>query len=389
VRGPRRGTVLLLAVCTGALLGVERPAGLGDVVEIRHWSYDEYTRVVVELSREAESRIERLPADAAAERPERLYVDLDGIWVGRRYDEPIPVGDGLLRGVRVGQNTLRRTRVVLDLQQYDHHRVLRLSGPERVVIDVYGARDGRRGPDANGSAPLPLEVRGVRTVVLDPGHGGADPGAIGVGGVREKNVTLELARRLAPRLRQRGFQVVLTRSGDRTLSLEERTAIAAGSGGDLFVSLHANAAPRRGVRGVETYYLDTSNERQSLRVAARENGMAPREFDLLDRTLVRLRVAETSSYSALLARTIQGHIVQGVGRRYRDLEDLGVKQGPFYVLFLSSMPSVLVEVGFLTHREEARLLQSDLYLDHMAESLARALSAYRTEVGTRVARGGS
>jgi len=389
VRGSRRGAALVLALCAGALLGVERPPGLGDVLEIRHWSYDEYTRVVVELSREVESRIQRLPADPQAERPERLYVDLEGIWVGRRYGDPIPVGDGLLRGVRVGQNTLRRTRVVLDLQQYDHHRVLRLSHPERVVIDVYGAREGVGDPGRNGSVPLPLEVRGVQTVVLDPGHGGADPGAIGVGGLREKDVTLELARRVAPRLRERGFLVVLTREGDRTLSLEERTAIAAGSRGDLFVSLHANAAPRRGVRGVETYYLDTSNERQSLRVAARENGMAPRDFDLLDRTLVRLRMAETSSYSALLARTIQGHVVQGVGRRYRGLEDLGVKQGPFYVLFLSSMPSVLVEVGFVTHREEARRLRSGLYLDHMAESLARALSTYRAEVGTRVARGGS
>lgn len=376
----------LLGVCALSLLGVERPPGLGDVVEVRHWSYDEYTRVVVELSRDAESQVKRLPANPAAGRPERLYVDIPGIWVGRRYAEPIPVRDGLLRGVRVGQNTLHRTRVVLDLERYERHRVLRLSSPARVVIDVYGPHGPA--PHGDGAARLPLEVRGVQTVVLDPGHGGQDPGAIGVGGIREKEVTLRLARRLERRLEDRGFRVLLTRDGDRTLSLEERTAIAAGSGGDLFVSLHANAAPRRAARGVETYYLDSSNERQSLRVAARENGVSPAEFDVLDRTLARLRVAETSGYSALLARLVQTHIVRGVRRSYRDVEDLGVKKGPFYVLFLSNMPSVLVEVGFLTHRQESVRLRSDAYLDHLAEAVARALSDYRAQVGTRVARGG-
>lgn len=360
-------------------LGANRPPGLGDVVEVRHWSYAEYTRVVVELTRPAVSEVRHL--SAAGGHPERLYVDLPGIWVGR--PRPVIVGDGLLQDVRLGQNTKRTARLVLDLQRYGRHELLVLRAPNRVVIDVYGpARRRARATDPR----MPLDVRGVGTVVLDPGHGGKDPGAIGVSGIREKDITLDLARRLRPRLETRGFQVVLTRSTDRFLSLEERTALAAGSGGDLFVSLHANASRRRSAHGLETYYLDTGNQRQSLRVAARENGMAASEFDQLDRTLVRLRLAENSEYSSRLAGLIQSHVAHGVGRRFRGVQDLGVKRGPFYVLFLSSMPSVLFESGFVTHSQEGRRLRNPSYLDEMAESIARALSAYRSQVDTVVAR---
>lgn len=383
MKGRVLGRVALLALLLPVGLGVDRPPGLGDVVDVRHWSYPDYTRVVVELSRPAVSAVRHLAA--ANGQPERLYVDLPGIWVGRRYAEPLTVGDGLLQHVRLGQNTLDTARLVLDLQSYGHYELLVLHAPDRVVIDVYGPPHHRA---AEGGARMPIDVRGVSTVVLDPGHGGKDPGAIGVGGIREKDITLDLARRLRPRLEARGFDVVLTRDDDRFLSLEERTAIAAGSGGDLFVSLHANASRKRSIHGVETYFLDTDNRRQSLRVAARENGMAPSDFDQLDRTLVRLRLAENSEYSSRLAELIQSYVARGVGRRFRGVQDLGVKRGPFYVLFLSSMPSVLFESGFVTHALEGRRLRNPSYLDEIAEAIARALSAYRRQVDTVVARSG-
>jgi N-acetylmuramoyl-L-alanine amidase len=389
---PRPLAALAAAVLLlGVGLGAERGPGLADVVGVRHWSYDEYTRVVIELSRETDAQVRRLDADSASGRKERLYLDLPDTWVGLRYRDPIPVGDGLLDGVRLGQNTTRNTRVVLDLERYGRHRLLHLSAPARVVIDVFGPRGAppALAPPPAGAPQLPLDVRQVETVVIDPGHGGEDPGAIGQGGVREKEITLRLGLRLRPRLEARGFRVVLTRDRDRTLSLEERTAIAAGSGGDLFVSLHANAAPRRSAHGVETYYLDVSNEHQSLRVVARENGMSPAEFDVLDRTLARLRIAETSQYSSLLAEMVHREVVRGVRRSYRGVEDLGVKKGPFYVLFLSNMPSMLLETGFVTHRDEARRLSSPAYLDAMADAIARALTGYRDRIHTLVARSDS
>ncbi len=315
----------------------------------------------------------RLPADAASGRPERLYLDLPEVWVGRSYDEAIPVSDGLLRGIRLGQNTLRNTRLVIDLERYEHHRLMILSSPPRVVVDVYGQRGGSR---AGGQRAARL-ARPIRTVVLDPGHGGRDPGAISRSGQREKDVVLRLAKALAPRLVERGFQVVLTRDGDRTLALEERTALAEGVGGDLFVSLHANAAPNRRLRGIETYYLDKSHERHTVRVAAHENGISPAELDSLQRTVAGFRISEVSERSEQLARSVHVSMLEGMRARFGKVHDLGIKKGPFFVLYLSNLPSILVEVGFLTHPEEERRLKEPGYLNALAEEIADGIVAYR------------
>ena len=390
-RAPARGAIVWLVALSGLLAGIQRPPSLLDVKEVRHWSYPDYTRVVIELTGEVALRNTPQLLPQAQDRPQRLYLDIDGVWVGTNFSEGLPVGDGLLRGVRIGQNTERAVRIVLDLQNYSRHRVLVLSHPDRVVIDVYGSRNDERpargaelpnvasAPPSRATEPprLPADLRVLQTVVLDPGHGGSDPGAIGIGGLREKDVTLRLALALRPKLEARGFSVVMTRNGDRTLSLEERTAIAEGSRGDVFVSLHANAAPRRALSGIETYYPDANHERHSLRVAARENGVSRSQLNELQRTLARLRVGEVSPQSRRLAEHLQQELVTGLPREYRPVVDLGVKKGPFYVLFLSSMPSVLVESGFVTHATEAKRLRDDRYVDALAEQIAQGLSDYR------------
>jgi len=390
-----RAGILLAAL--PLLLGVDRPSGLADVQDVRFWSYPDYTRVVVELTRPPDSDIElrRLSADSRAGRPERLYVDLPDVWVGRRFESGVRVGDGLLRDVRLGQNTLRRTRVVLDLERYDRHRLLVLHAPDRLVIDVYGDRETpeKLSWPSDGHRPigplhrLPPPARRVRTVVLDAGHGGRDPGAIGVGGLREKDVNLRLAQMLSEQLQERGFRVVMTRPDDRTLTLEERTALAESERGDLFVSLHANASTRRSARGFEVYYLDESHERHSLRVAARENGVQQRDMDQLQRTVARLRVGELSRFAGRLADLVHSNVVEDLPRKHRGYEDLGVKKGPFYVLFLSSIPSILVETGFVTNNNDARLLRSDSFLESVATRIATGLTRYR-EMPVDVAAGG-
>jgi len=439
VRAVLRALLLLagLAPAASAQAPLERPPGLGDVRAVRHWSYPGFSRVWIELSAPVEARVVRLPADPTAGRPERLYLDLDGVWIGRSFGEPIRVGDGLLDGVRLGQNTRTTTRVVIDLERYERHRLLRLQGPDRIVIDIFGnapaltrapgptrapmprAEEATRAPMPRAeeatrapmprteeatrapmpraeeatraeepAKPLPFELRPVRTIVLDPGHGGRDPGAIGVGGLVEKDVTLRLARELKKRLQRGGFRVVLTRDSDATLDLEERTAIAEGAGGDLFVSLHCNSAPRRDLHGIETYSLDESDERHSVHVAARENGITRSEVDVLQRTVAQLRVSEASGPSSVLADLVHGQIVHGLRKHFDGVNDLGVKKGPFYVLFLSSMPSILVETGFITNAGEAKRLRSRAYLGRLADAMAEGLGRYRDRADPMLARTG-
>ncbi len=384
--------MVVMVAAALSLLGVERPKNLGDVVDVRYWSYPDYTRVVVEFSKTVKSAVRHLPADAEAKRPERLYLDVDGIWVGRRYEGGVSVGDGLLRGVRLGQNTLSRIRVVIDVDHFERYRLLVLTHPDRLVVDVYGRRSGgetlvwpQRG---RAGGRLPSDLRPVRTVIIDPGHGGRDPGATGIGGLREKDVALRLARALGKKLEAKGFRVVYTRDDDRSIGLEERTAIAEANRGDVFVSLHANSASRRSVRGIETYYLDREHERHSLRVAARENGIDRDQVNDLQKTLTMLRVSETSVQSRRLATFVHQEMVDGVGDRYREIRDLGVKKGPFYVLFHSNMPAILVVAGFLTNRAEARRLRRGDYLDRIATQITAGLVRYRDDGPAVAMRGG-
>jgi N-acetylmuramoyl-L-alanine amidase len=362
---------------------------------VRHWSYAAYTRVVVELSGPVSTVIQRLPANTAAARPDRLYFDLPGVWVGRDWDAPQPVGDGLLSAVRLGQFESDSARGVIDLARYERHRMFALTGPDRLVIDVFGPRAkpaaereaerAGQAPRELGDAPAPPPPERRLLVVLDPGHGGNDPGTIGARGMREKDITLAVARSAKRRLEARGFDVLLTRSADRTLSLEERTAIAEGANGDVFVSIHVNAAPRARVHGIETYYLDANHERHALGVAARESGVAPGQLDELQRVLAGFKVSEVGSRSAVLARSVHHEVVGGVREAYGSVDDLGVKRGPFHVLFLSDAPAVLVEIGFLSNPTEAARLRSPLYREVIAEQIARGLATFRRERGSRVA----
>jgi N-acetylmuramoyl-L-alanine amidase len=215
-------------------------------------------------------------------------------------------------------------------------------------------------------------------VVVDAGHGGHDTGAIGPSGVREKDVTLAMARRLARKLEVAGFEVVLTRSDDRFLGLVERTAVANAAHGDLFISLHANAHPRRDRRGAETYVLNVTDDRYAARLAARENGLLSEAS--ADRQALRIRsdldATTSAGESRRLARLVQREICSGVRRRVGDVRDLGVKNALFYVLLGARMPAVLVETAFISNRVEERRLASRSFQEELASDVARAVVAF-------------
>lgn len=216
----------------------------------------------------------------------------------------------------------------------------------------------------------------VRTIVLDAGHGGVDPGALTADGLAEKDVTLDVARRVREKLRGGLFRVVMTREGDETISLRERSRRARDAGGDVLVSIHVNSIPKPDRRGVETYYLGPTDDPAIRRLASAENrssGYSLSDFrGLLEEVYVGVRQAE----SRRLAESVQAELVASTQKVTPEAGDRGVKSAPFVVLIASEMPGILAEVSSVSHAEDARLLRDEAYREAIAEALARGVRAY-------------
>jgi N-acetylmuramoyl-L-alanine amidase len=376
-----RRTPGLLAALGLFLLGAAvRPPGLADVADVRVWEHDGYTRVVVELTRPAEY------ATHVLEEPPRLYLDIGEVWIGSQLADAQSLGEtGPVQRIRGGQNTLRRARVVLEMDRVGRaHRTFHLSDPFRIVTDVYSERRAEERPR---TAIQSFDSRPVRRVVLDPGHGGKDPGARSRAGLREKEVVLRIARAVRTRLQAEGLEALLTREDDRYLKLEERTEIANRLRADLFISIHANASRNRRSEGVETYLLDTRYDRQTARVAARENGTTVEALDDLHKILASLRLGYNERFAARLAQHIHDPLVDSLRRNHRGTRDLGVKRGPFLVLFSAEMPAVLVEVGFLSNRRESARMGAKAFVEAAADGITRGVLTYRDDHARRLLAG--
>jgi N-acetylmuramoyl-L-alanine amidase len=223
---------------------------------------------------------------------------------------------------------------------------------------------------ASVAAQLGLKVR---KVVIDPGHGGRDAGAVGPHGLREKTVALAIARKLADRLRAQGLSVVLTRDRDVFVSLDERTRIANEAHADLFVSIHCNAARRRNLSGVETWTLNVASDRYAARLAAYENAEDERRVSDLRLILADLATKTNAGDARELAQSVQASLVRTLRSRVGSVRDNGVKQALFYVLLGTHMPSILVETAFLSNPEEEARLRSAKYQDGTADAIARGM----------------
>ncbi len=219
----------------------------------------------------------------------------------------------------------------------------------------------------------------VRRVIIDAGHGGHDTGAIGAKGTREKDVSLSIAKKLAARLEEAGLEVLLTRDDDTYVKLEDRTRFANRQKGDLFISVHCNAAPSRTMRGIETYTLNTSSNRYSIRLAARENSTTERGVGDLQYILADLATKANTGESAHLAERVQRSLVRNLSGEYKGVKDLGTKEALFFVLLGAKMPAILVETSFLSHPEEEERLASDEYQQSVADSISEAVGGFLEE----------
>lgn len=216
----------------------------------------------------------------------------------------------------------------------------------------------------------------VRRVIIDAGHGGHDTGAIGPTGVREKDVALAVVLKLKDKLEALGLEVVLTRDDDTFIALDQRTRIANKEHGDLFISIHCNAAPSKNLRGVETYTLNTSSNRYSVRLAARENATTERGINDLQYILADLATKANTGESQRLAESVQRSLIRGLSKEYKGVRDLGTKEALFVVLLGAKMPSILVETSFLSNPEDEQRLASEEYQQSLADNVAEAVESF-------------
>lgn len=386
-----------IEVSSGADGGSHNPPAIDktQVTGLRFLSSKSYTRIMLDLSQQAKYEVRQLREDRARGLPPRIYVDILGAQLALASKEPVPVDDGLLRRVRVGQYSADVVRVVLDMDSLATHNAFTLPDPFRLVIDVQGqkrqdmaapkeapakaepAARNRVARAGKGTSAPPPPAGGIRKIVLDPGHGGKDPGAIGPGGVAEKDIVLNIAKKLALKLRREmGVRVVLTRNDDRFIPLENRTAIANAEDADLFISLHLNASTNGDAKGIETYYLDNTTDEAAKRLAARENGTSQKNISDLQFILSDMIQNMKLEDSITLAHRLQASLVAGMSKVTADVRDLGVKQALFFVLVGARMPSVLVELGFITHPSEGRALSQARYQDAMVEALFEGIQKF-------------
>jgi N-acetylmuramoyl-L-alanine amidase len=363
------------------------------VTGLRFLSWNGYTRIMLDLSQETKYEVGRLKEDPAKGMPARIYVDVMGARLALISKEPVPVDDGLLRQVRLGQYSADVVRMVLDMNSLRDYKSFLAADPYRLVIDLYGQRpeasavkEVARTPTADGrsavakvnipSSPAPA-TSGLRKIVLDPGHGGKDPGAIGAGGITEKDIVLSIAKKLAAKLRKElRVDVVLTRKDDRFVALEDRTALANAENADLFISLHMNASENAEAKGIETYYLDNTTDEAAIRLAARENSASRRNISDLQFILSDMTQNMKLEDSITLAHRLQGSMVSAMAKTMDDVRDLGVKKALFHVLVGARMPSVLVEMFFITNRSEGRSMSRESHQDAMVEALFEGIQKY-------------
>lgn len=363
----------------------EKEANRFDPGNIEYFSYDNYFRAVINSYKPLHYFYNRL--ESFTEGGERIYVDMKSS-VLRGGGRRIEVNSGVLSSIRVAQHDSETVRVVFDIKcSLEDYQVFHLEEPFKIVVDVFCKSERFAGDeityllegDEDKEERQKENAERIPVIVIDPGHGGKDPGAIGKRGTREKDITLKLAREISKKLKEKNVKVFLTRDKDVYLSLEERTAIANSLNADIFVSIHANSTRDKKTKGIETYYFSKTSDRDVLKLAAAENNLksitnlSDVQFILYD-----MQAEYKSQLSKVLGEYIQNSATDKF-QFQRVTKDLGAKPGPFFVLKNALMASALVEVGFISHPEEERYLLDDAYIDALASSIAEGILKFLKE----------
>jgi len=371
--------------------------------DIRHWSNPGYTRIALYTRQKVRYRVGKLAGSVKRDKPPRLYIDLMDTELGDELDHPLKVSDSIVSRIRFAERDEGFIRVVIDLTAAHTHRVIPMSNPDRVVIDITAGEDtigrviGKKMHEKPGKTQK-KKIEGlkkkskprvslsamaglkVKRVVIDAGHGGRDPGAIGAKGTMEKKIALDVGFRLAKLMKKNlKLEVLMTRKKDHFVPLEARTAYANKKEADLFISIHFNAHRNRKFRGVETFYLDLTDDRYSIKLAARENATSEKSISDLQYILADLALKSHVDDSIRLSKFVQRGMVGKLRRKYKRVRDMGIKPALFYVLIGARMPSILIEGSFITNPMEEKRLKSKDYRQRLAEGICAGIANFIDE----------
>ncbi|OGD09787.1 MAG: hypothetical protein A2Y86_05915 [Candidatus Aminicenantes bacterium RBG_13_62_12] len=397
----RLGAPLILASSVFLLAAPPPPAqSTVEVYNLRSYTHPTYARVVIDIGKLREF------SSAELKDPDRIYVDvyqarLNPILQGKTYVARCDY----IKEVRIAQKNSTTVRVVaeLDLAKVERYQVFPLFDPFRVVLDIFPKETAAAPPTVTPDKPPPAEPEekpvklpeptadgysmarqlglGIQRVVLDPGHGGEDPGAIGKKGLKEKDVVLAVSAELRTLLVAKGLEVIMTRESDISIPLENRPVIANQQKADLFVSIHANANRNRKKRGVMAFYLNFSPDPQINEIAALENATSTKRIGEMQDTLKKIVQNSKILESRDLAYKIHGNLVKWLSQHYTEVESLGVRGGPFWVLIGGEMPSVLVEISHLSNAQEEERLKSPSYRKQVALGIYEGILEYMRSLG--------
>jgi len=355
--------------------------GLTTIQNLRTASSPGFTRLVLDL--DAKARPSKHPQLQA----EGITIEIPNATLSPSAKTKLASGR-IAKPFIITQSSERSVEVSLSTGSFQSYKIFTLANPHRLVIDVVPTSGPLSAPPIESrpglGLPLPTppqpaqpRTKSFKTIVIDPGHGGKDPGARGQRGTEEKDITLRVALKLRDLLsRQSGVRVLMTRERDQFIELEDRAKFANGQAADLFVSIHVNSHPQRSVKGIEIYHFGEAKDQRALEVAARENGTPLNSTGVGWEYLVAdLLTAKKIEDSLELAWTAKEAMVTNLNDHYT-LVDHGVKTAPFYVLRFTSMPSILAEIAYISNSAEEDLLRTSLFTTRVAEALMEGINTF-------------
>lgn len=364
-----------------------------EIYSLRSHTHPLFTRIVIDIGKLREYYADEI------RNPDRIYVDiyqtkLNPILHGQTY----PVNNDYLSQIRIAQKSPTTVRAVVDIDftKIKKYQIFHLFDPFRIVIDIYpGEKNQIPFPPETELLPQPQPLPtktgysmvrqlglGVERIVIDPGHGGKDPGCIGRSGLKEKDIALRVSLYLKNLLSaNKNLDVILTRETDITVAPEVRTVVANQKNADIFISIHVNAHRNKNLSGVETFYLNFSEDPSVNEIAARENATSTKNISEMTNIITSIVNNSKIIESKELSKIIHTNLVKCLGQNYSSVRDMGVKGGPFWVLIGGEMPSALIEISYLSNPQEESRLKSTHYLKLIAQGIYDGIMEYIHSLG--------